>query len=114
MVNNDAWATGCVLRVGGLAFRVVRNAPSVSGLTVRQRPMVVRAPPHQPHPETSIFLLGENGSNDHAKLKSENGFVKQNRKLVHKYGFRFSVRASEQAKQKNRFFGIWAPKPEFS
>ena len=42
-INSDAWATGCVLRVGGLAFRVVRNAPSVTGLNVRQRPMVVRA-----------------------------------------------------------------------
>jgi hypothetical protein len=28
VINGDAWATGCVLRMGGLAFRVVRNAPS--------------------------------------------------------------------------------------
>jgi hypothetical protein len=35
--------------------------------------------------------------------KSETTFVKQNRKLVHKCGFRFSGRASEQAEQKNRF-----------
>ena len=38
------------------------------------------------YPGTSIFLLKRvlrgNGSNDHEKLKSENGFVKQNRKLV--------------------------------
>ncbi|KAJ1493942.1 Endonuclease/exonuclease/phosphatase [Baffinella frigidus] len=40
VINDDAWATGCVLRVGGLAFRVVRNAPSVAGLIVRQRPLV--------------------------------------------------------------------------
>ena len=53
-------------------------------------------------------VLGGNGSNDHAELKSENGFVKQNKKLVHECGFRFSVRASEQAKQKNLFLGIWA------
>ena len=37
-----------------------------------------------------------NGSNDYAKLKSENGFVEQNRKLVHKCGFRFSVRESNR------------------
>ena len=59
-------------------------------------------------------IFGGNGSNDHAKLKSENGFEKQNGKLVHKCGFRFSVRASEQAEQKNRFLGIWARNPEFS
>jgi hypothetical protein len=38
------------------------------------------------HKKTSIFLLHTrfrgNGSNDHAQLKSENGFVKRNRKLV--------------------------------
>ena len=38
------------------------------------------------------LVLGENGSNDHAKLKSENGLVKQNRRLVFRRGFRFSVR----------------------
>ena len=41
-------------------------------------------------------ILGGNGSNDHSKLKSENGFVKQNPKLVLKCGFRFSVQASER------------------
>jgi len=59
------------------------------------------------YPERSIFLsemrLGGNGSNDHAKLKTENEFVKQNRKLVHKCGFRFRGRASEHAEQKNGF-----------
>ena len=48
-------------------------------------------------------VLGGNGSNDHAKLKSENGFVELNRKLVQRFGPRFSVRSSEQAKQKNDF-----------
>jgi len=44
--------------------------------------------PHPNHPETSIFLSktrfrgGGGSSNDHAKLKSENGFVKQNRRLM--------------------------------
>ena len=43
-------------------------------------------------------ILGGNGSNDHSTLKSENGFVKQNQKLVLNCGFRFSVRASEQTR----------------
>jgi len=41
-------------------------------------------------------ILRGNGSNDHSKMKSENGFMKQNQNLVLKYGFRFSLRASEQ------------------
>ena len=48
-----------------------------------------------------IRVLGGGGSNDHAKLKSENGVVKQNRKLIHNCGFRFRGRASEQAEKKN-------------
>jgi len=48
------------------------------------------------HPGTSIFLSetrfqwgdSRDCSNDHAKLKSENGFVKQNRKLVDEISFR--------------------------
>ena len=61
-----------------------------------------------------INFRGGGGSNDPAKLKSENEFVEQNRNLVHKCGFTFSVRASEQAAQKKRFLGIWAQKPKFS
>ena len=46
-------------------------------------------------------VLGWDGSNDHAKLKSENGSEKQNQKLVLEYGFRVSTRTLEQAEQKN-------------
>lgn len=38
-----------------------------------------------------MLFGGGNGLNDHAKLKFENKVVKQNRKLIHKYCFRFLV-----------------------
>ena len=38
--NSDALVSGCVLRVGEHVFRIELNTPTVSGLIVRQRPLV--------------------------------------------------------------------------
>ena len=60
---------------------------------------------------------GGNGSNDHAKLKSENGFLKQNRKLVHEC-LRSLMRASEHYAKKSHYLhipsnsGFWAQIPK--
>ena len=53
--------------------------------------------------------LGGKGSNDHTKMKSQNRLVRQNRKLLHRCGFRFSMQASEQTEispqhQEHSFF----------
>ena len=60
-------------------------------------------------------VSGGNGSNDYAKLKSENGFAEQNRKSFHKYSFRFSVRASQRtgfSPQNQENSGFWAQIPK--